>query len=729
MINLESRYQKLMEKVHSYLPQADGSKVHLALVEAARAHEGQKRRDGSDYITHPIAVAEIIAEMGLDIDSIVAALLHDCIEDTGFDYAQIKSMFGQSVADIVEGVSKLTRLPYVSKEEAQIENLRKMFLAMGKDIRVIMIKIADRLHNMRTIQYQKPEKQREKALETMEVYAPLAHRLGMQRIKWELEDRSLKCLDPVGYEEITEELARRHDEQEEFMNHIKARLTERLHDVGIKATVSGRVKHIYSIYRKMYTQHKDFDEVYDLYAMRVIVDTVTDCYNVLGFIHDLYRPIPGRFKDYISTPKPNMYQSLHTTVIGREGIPFEVQIRTQEMHRTAEYGIAAHWKYKSGVTGHDNLEEKLAWVRQLLENQQEVDSEDFIRQLKTDMFADAVYVFTPNGDVISLPAGSTPIDFAYSIHSAVGNRMIGAKANGKIVQLDYVLKNGEIVEILTSNASHGPSRDWIKLAKTSGARNKIKQWFKRECRDENISRGRDMLTQELRREGLTLSAPEMEEILANVSKRLSFNETDDMIAAIGYGGLTTKRAVNRIRDEFDRQHKQPAGKEALAKLTAAQPQQNKTKSVSGVIVPGVDNCLVKFARCCSPIPGDRIIGFITRGYGVSVHRMDCKNVTNAMKNSDDLSRWIRVAWADQTKDTFQTTLQISAKDQIDVVANVAMILSGMKVNVHQMDARSFGDGYSVLNLVMDITGTEQLDYVIHKLRGVSGIIDVKRTLG
>lgn len=728
MINIESRYQKIMDKVHSYLPNADGSKIHLAMEQAMRAHDGQKRRDGSDYVTHPIAVAEIIAEMGLDVDSIVAALLHDCIEDTDFDYAQIKAMFGETVADIVDGVSKLTRMPYVSKEEAQIENLRKMFLAMGKDIRVIMIKIADRLHNMRTIQYQKPEKQREKALETMEVYAPLAHRLGMQRIKWELEDRSLKCLDPVGYEEITEELARRHDEQEEFMNHIKERMSERLRDVGIEATVSGRVKHIYSIYRKMYTQHKDFDEVYDLYAMRVIVDTVADCYNVLGFIHDLYRPIPGRFKDYISTPKPNMYQSLHTTVIGREGIPFEVQIRTHEMHRTAEYGIAAHWKYKSGVSGHDNLEEKLAWVRQLLENQQEVDSEDFIRQLKTDMFADEVYVFTPNGDVISLPAGSTPIDFAYSIHSAIGNRMIGAKANGKIVQLDYVLKNGEIVEVLTSNASHGPSRDWIKLAKTSGARNKIKQWFKRECREENIARGRDMLTQELRREGLTLSATEMEEILASVSKRLSFNETEDMIAAIGYGGLTTKRAVNRIRDEFARQHKQPSEKETIAKLVAP-PQQTKTKSVSGVIVPGVDNCLVKFARCCSPIPGDQIIGFITRGYGVSVHRMDCKNVTSAMKNSDDLSRWIRVAWADQTKDTFQTALQISAKDQIDVVANVATILSGMKVTVHQMDARSFGDGYSVMNLVMDITGTEQLDYVINKLRGISGVIDVKRTRG
>ncbi|MEG2570929.1 MAG: bifunctional (p)ppGpp synthetase/guanosine-3',5'-bis(diphosphate) 3'-pyrophosphohydrolase, partial [Clostridia bacterium] len=582
MINIEPRFQKIMERVHSYLPGADGSKILLAMEQAMAAHEGQKRRDGSEYITHPFAVAEIIVEMGLDTDSIVAAILHDCIEDTGFDYEQIKNMFGESVADIVEGVSKLTRMPYVSKEEEQIENLRKMFLAMGKDIRVIMIKIADRLHNMRTIQYQKPEKQREKALETMEVYAPLAHRLGMQKIKWELEDRSLKCLDPVGYEEITEELERRHDEQEEFMSHIKARMQDRLRDVGIEAVVEGRVKHIYSIYRKMYTQHKDIDEVYDLYAMRVIVDTVADCYNVLGFIHDLYRPIPGRFKDYISTPKPNMYQSLHTTVIGREGIPFEVQIRTKEMHKTAEYGIAAHWKYKSGVSGRNNLEEKLAWVRQLLENQQEVDGEDFIRQLKTDMFGDEVYVLTPVGDVVSLPAGSTPIDFAYSIHSAVGNRMIGAKANGKIVQLDYVLKNGEIVEVLTSNAAHGPSRDWIKLAKTSEARNKIKQWFKRECRDENIVRGREILTAELRREGIAFGTPDVDEIVESVSRRLSFNTIDDMVASLGYGGLTVKRVVNRIRDEFGKTHKHINEKDAISKLVSP---QTETKSTSGVIVP------------------------------------------------------------------------------------------------------------------------------------------------
>ncbi len=725
MKNLETRYKLLIEKVKQYIPNADADKIHQALECATDAHTGQKRKDGTDYVTHPIAVAEIIADMGLDTESVIAALLHDCIEDTRFVYEDIKNKFGEDVADIVEGVSKLTRMPYTSKEEEQIENLRKMFLAMGKDIRVIMIKIADRLHNMRTIQFQPPAKQREKSLETMEVYAPLAHRLGMQKIKWELEDRSLKCLDPVGYEEITEELERRRPEREEFLHHIKDRLMEHLNHAGIEAVVAGRVKHIYSIYRKMYTQHKDISEVYDLYAMRVIVDSVADCYNVLGFIHDIYRPIPGRFKDYISTPKPNMYQSLHTTVIGREGIPFEVQIRTHEMHQTAEYGIAAHWKYKSGVSGRDNLEEKLAWVRRLLENQQDVDGEDFIRSLKTEMFADEVYVFTPKGDVVSLPAGSTPIDFAYSIHSAVGNRMIGAKANGRIVQLDYILKNGEIVEVLTSNASHGPSRDWLKIAKSSEAKNKIKQWFKKECREENIQRGKEALAAELKRMEVHMSLQDLNEVLQSVSRRISFNTPDDMLASLGFGGITLNRVVNRIRDEIARSHKEQTGKDIIDKLVA---QPKKQKSTSGVIVPGVENCMVKFARCCTPIPGDRIIGFITRGYGVSVHRMDCKNVTEAMKNADDLSRWIRVAWADEIKDRFQTSLQISAKDRMGIVADVATALSNLKIPVHLMDARSFEDGYAVMNVVMDLNGVDQLEYVVGKLRGIQGVIDIKRTL-
>ncbi len=721
----DERYKNLTDKIKRYLKSEDEAAIKAAFDCAIQAHEGQKRRDGSDYVTHPIAVAEIVADMELDADSVVSALLHDCIEDTEVGYEIIKAKFGKEVADIVEGVSKLTRMPYTSKEEAQIENLRKMFLAMGKDIRVILIKIADRLHNMRTIEFHKPEKQREKALETMEVYGPLAHRLGMQKIKWELEDRSLRCLDPVGYAEITEELERRSEEREEFMSHIKQRMTERLLEAGIDADVQGRVKHIYSIYRKMYTQHKTIDEVYDLYAMRVIVDTVSDCYNVLGFIHDMYRPIPGRFKDYISTPKPNMYQSLHTTVIGREGIPFEVQIRTKDMHQTAEYGIAAHWKYKSGVSGKNNLDEKLLWVRRLLENQ-EVEDEDFVRSLKTDMFSDEVFVFTPKGDVISLPTGSTPIDFAYSIHSAVGNRMVGAKVNGRIVPLEYILQNGEIIEVITSNSGRGPSRDWIGMVKTGEARNKIKQWFKKECRDENIARGKAELEREMKKEGISISQSEFDELITSVANKMSFKQADELFASLGYGGIKMSRVINRIRSEQQRSEVYSKSEDEAVREKLSQTPKTSSSN-SGVIVPGVENCLVKFARCCTPIPGDSIIGFITRGYGVSVHRADCKNVTNAMKSSDDLSRWICVSWADEIKDKFQTSLQVSAKDRDGLFMDIVTVLNNLKIPVHQIDARRLGDGYAIVNVVMNINSKEQLEFVMNKLHAVRGLIDVKRT--
>ncbi len=720
----ENKYQELIAKIKGDMSESDKNKIHEAYDCATEAHEGQKRRDGSDYVTHPIAVAEIVAEMGLDAESLISALLHDCIEDTELGYDKIKAKFGKEVADIVDGVSKLTRMPYTSKEEAQIENLRKMFLAMGKDIRVILIKIADRLHNMRTIEFHKPEKQREKALETMEVYAPLAHRLGMQKVKWELEDRSLRCLDPVGYAEITEELEKRSEESKEFLEHIKERLVERFESAGIHGEFHSRVKHIYSIYKKMYTQHKTIDEVYDLYAMRVIVDTVADCYNILGFIHDMYRPIPGRFKDYISTPKANMYQSLHTTVIGREGIPFEVQIRTHDMHHTAEYGIAAHWKYKSGVEK-SSLEEKLAWVRQLMESQ-EVEDEDFVSSLKTDMFSDEVFVFTPKGDVVNLPAGSTPIDFAYSIHSAVGNRMIGAKVNGRMVQLDYKLQNGEIVEVVTSNSGKGPSRDWTKIAKTSEARNKIKQWFKKECRDENIARGKTELELALKREGINFSLEEDEAILASVSSRMSFNVIDDMFASLGYGGIKLNRVINRIRAEKEKNAPVNQTEEEIVRETVSNVKQSQTSN-SGVIVPGVENCLVKFARCCTPIPGDSIIGFITRGYGVSVHRSDCQNVTNAMKDAEDLNRWISVFWADDIKENYQTSLQLSAKDRDGLIMDIAAVINALKLPVLQMDARRLGDGYAIVNLVLNIKGKEQLEFVMNKLHGVAGIIDVKRS--
>lgn len=719
----ESKYQELIAKIKGDMSENDKIKIHEAYDCATEAHEGQKRRDGSDYVTHPIAVAEIVAEMGLDAESLISALLHDCIEDTELGYDKIRAKFGKEVADIVEGVSKLTRMPYTSKEEAQIENLRKMFLAMGKDIRVILIKIADRLHNMRTIKFHKPEKQREKALETMEVYAPLAHRLGMQKIKWELEDRSLRCLDPVGYAEITEELEKRSEESREFLEHIKERLVERFEAAGIHGELHSRVKHIYSIYKKMYTQHKTIDEVYDLYAMRVIVDSVADCYNILGFIHDMYRPIPGRFKDYISTPKANMYQSLHTTVIGREGIPFEVQIRTHEMHHTAEYGIAAHWKYKSGVS-RSNLEEKLAWVRQLMESQ-EVEDEDFVSSLKTDMFSDEVFVFTPKGDVTNLPAGSTPIDFAYSIHSAVGNRMVGAKVNGRIVQLDYKLQNGEIVEIITSNSGKGPSRDWINIARTSEARNKIKQWFKKECREENIARGKSELDLALKREGINFSIEDEEKVLLSIANRMSFKITDDMFASLGYGGIKLNRVINRIRAEKEKERGAQSDEE-IVRDTITTPKRVGTSN-SGVIVPGVENCLVKFARCCTPIPGDSIIGFITRGYGVSVHRSDCQNVMSAMKDAEDLNRWISVFWADDIKENFQTSLQLSAKDRSGLIMDIAAVLNNLKLPVLQMDARRLGDGYAIVNIVLNINGKEQLEFVMNKLHSVSGIIDVKRS--
>ena len=716
----ESKYQELIAKIKGDMSETDKIKIHEAYDCATEAHEGQKRRDGSDYVTHPIAVAEIVAEMGLDAESLISALLHDCIEDTELGYDKIKAKFGKEVADIVEGVSKLTRMPYTSKEEAQIENLRKMFLAMGKDIRVILIKIADRLHNMRTIEFHKPEKQREKALETMEVYAPLAHRLGMQKVKWELEDRSLRCLDPVGYAEITEELEKRSEESREFLEHIKERLVERFEAAGIHGELHSRVKHIY---KKMYTQHKTIDEVYDLYAMRVIVDTVADCYNILGFIHDMYRPIPGRFKDYISTPKANMYQSLHTTVIGREGIPFEVQIRTHEMHHTAEYGIAAHWKYKSGVS-RSNLEEKLAWVRQLMESQ-EVEDEDFVSSLKTDMFSDEVFVFTPKGDVTNLPAGSTPIDFAYSIHSAVGNRMSGAKVNGRIVQLDYKLQNGEIVEIITSNSGKGPSRDWINIARTSEARNKIKQWFKKECREENIARGKSELDLALKREGINFSIEDEDDVLLSIANRMSFKIVDDMFASLGYGGIKLNRVINRIRAEKEKERGVQSDKE-IVRDTITTAKRSSTSN-SGVIVPGVENCLVKFARCCTPIPGDSIIGFITRGYGVSVHRSDCQNVTSAMKSAEDLNRWISVFWADDIKENFQTSLQLSAKDRSGLIMDIAAVLNNLKLPVLQMDARRLGDGYAIVNIVLNINGKEQLEFVMNKLHSVPGIIDVKRS--
>ena len=726
---MQNKLDFLLERVQKQNPQANIRKIRAAYECAAKAHEGQKRKNGEPYIIHPVSVAEIVVEMGLDTDSICAALLHDCIEDTEFGYKEIENKFGTAVAELVDGVTRLGMLRY-SKEQEQFEDLRKMFMAMAKDIRVILIKLADRLHNARTFQYLPERKQRDKALETMEIYAPIAHRLGMSRIKWELEDLCLKVLDPIGYNEIVEGLKAQSEQLEEFLKGIQERIGEKLKEAHIKNTISARVKHIYSIYRKMYAQHKTIDEIYDICAVRVIVDTVADCYNVLGYVHDLYKPIPGRFKDYISTPKPNGYQSLHTTVIGRAGIPFEVQIRTAEMHKMAEYGVAAHWKYKQGLDKKGN-EEAFAWIRQLLEAQQDTEAEDFIKAIKVDLFADEVFVFTPKGDVVNMPAGATPIDLAYAIHSAVGNRMTGAKVNGRIAPIDSQLKNGDIVEILTSKEAHGPSRDWLKIVRTTEARNKIKQWFKKECREENIIKGKEDLDRELRANLLYNGFYENEEVIQNTLNKFSYQTIDEMYAALGYGGITLTKVLNKVKDEVGRVRRTAERlekAEQMANQTQQQPQKKNKHSDSGVIVEGIDNCLIKFARCCTPIPGDDIIGFITRGYGVSIHRRDCVNV-RINEEDKDRSRWVNCWWDEdllERNNKFSTALQISTRSRTGVLADIAVLLAQAKVNVRDLNARDLEDGYGVINAVIDVSGVRQLKHIMTRIKNTKGVVDVAR---
>ena len=714
--DLEAHYQELEQKITAAGIPADLGRVRAAFECADRAHSGQKRRDGSPYVSHCIAAAIITAEMGLDEDSIIAALLHDTIEDTSLTHEDIARSFGTSVADIVEGVTKLTRVQYSTMEEQQMENLRKMFMAMSKDIRVILIKIADRLHNTRTLQYQTPAKQISKSMETMEVYAPLAHRLGMQKIKWELEDTSLQYLDPEGYQEIIDYLKKNEDSANSFMNAIQSKITDRLASVGIHGSIYGRIKHTYSIYRKMRAQNKTIDELYDLYAFRVIVDNIADCYNVLGHIHDLFNPIPGRFKDYISTPKPNMYQSLHTTVIGSQGIPFEVQIRTWEMHQTAEYGVAAHWKYKQHAG--EGSEKEFEWVRRLLENQQDVEADDYIHSLKVDMFDDEVFVFTPKGKVISLPAGSTPIDFAYAIHSAVGNSMIGAKVNNRIASYDAPLHNGDIVEILTSKSAKGPSRDWLNICQSNQARVKIKQWFKREKREENIVRGKASFEAELRHAGVDPDILQNAEILPVILKKVSFECLDDMYAAIGYGGLTAAKAVGRIRDDLTKATRTLAPK-PLARQGA--PAVNS----SGVIVEDIGSCMIKFSRCCTPVPGDEIIGFITKGYGVSVHRKDCPNARAALDPAQK-GRWVKVTWAEAPDVMFSTSLEIEADDRDGLMLDVATILTSLRLRTSEMSARSVGGGTAIVCLRFGVHNLTELENVRTRLRGISGVHNVER---
>ncbi|MDR0915591.1 MAG: bifunctional (p)ppGpp synthetase/guanosine-3',5'-bis(diphosphate) 3'-pyrophosphohydrolase [Oscillospiraceae bacterium] len=720
----EHEFDALVNAVRAYNPATDVERLRAAFEFARERHAGQKRKDESPYITHPLATARNVAEMGLDDDSLIAAMLHDCVEDTSATTEDIAKLFGEDVAVIVDGVTKLTQLSVESKEQAQMENLRKMFMAMARDIRVILIKIADRLHNMRTMEYQTPAKQREKSLETMNIYAPIAHRLGMQKIKWELEDLSLRYLEPEEYERIRAGVAERDRENEGFLTSMVERVRAHMEESGLECEVYGRVKHIYSIYRKMKEQNKQFAEILDLYAMRIVVGTIPDCYRALGLVHQICTPIPDTFKDYINIPKPNGYQSLHTSVVSGNGIPFEVQIRTLEMHRSAEYGVAAHWKYKSGGQGAGD-EERYAWIRRLLESQQDLDPEDFYMQLRTDMFADEIFVFTPQGDVISLPRGATPIDFAYAIHSEVGNRMNGATVNGRIATYSTKLENGNIVRILTSKAANGPSRDWLDIVKSSEARNKIRQWFKRERREENILHGKSAFEAELRQSGISLAEIASGETLERVLRKLAFPSLDDLYAAIGYGGVSARKSVNKIRDDVlpaIRSAKTADTEPLIPELKPARKRENQT---SGVIVDGLGNCLIKFAKCCTPVPGDDIAGYVTRASGVSVHRRDCENYLNFAADPKESGRLIGVQWANAETATFSSSLTVRSRLRDGVLMPIINQLAAMHVHLSQIAGQDVDEG-STVSLTVDVRDSDELTLVTARLRALDGVFDVRR---
>lgn len=716
---------RLVERIKKYNSNCDFDLLKKSYDFSKKAHEGQCRVSGEPFFTHPLEVAFILADLELDCTSIIAGILHDTIEDTDHTYEEIKEMFGQEVADLVDGVTKLGKIPYTTKRERQAENLRKMFLAMAKDIRVILIKLADRLHNMRTLKYMKAEKQAEKAKETLEIYAPIAHRLGISKIKWELEDICLRYIDPKGYYDLVEKIAKRRNEREDYIENILNVLREKLNEISVQGHLDGRPKHFYSIYKKMVNQNKTLEEIYDLFAVRVIVDTVKDCYAVLGLVHEIFKPMPRRFKDYIAMPKPNMYQSLHTTVIGPEGVPFEIQIRTWEMHRVAEVGIAAHWRYKEGGKDSD-LDKKLAWLRQLLEWQKDArDADEFMENLKVDLFTDEVFVFTPKGDVINLPAGSTPIDFAYAIHSAIGNKMAGAKVNGKITPIEYELKNGDIVEIITSSSVHGPSRDWLKIVKSSQARNKIKQWFKKEKREENIIRGKEMIEKELKKQSLTfneLFKPEWVEI---VLKKYTFLSLDDLYAAIGYGTLTANKVISRLREEYRKTVKAEEIAKNIAKTAkkSKEGQRKKKLPENGVIVKGIENCLVRIAKCCNPVPGDEIVGYITRGRGVSVHRTDCPNVTNTI---DGDTRLIEVSWHTAKNVSYNANITIMANDRTALLMDITNVIADSKIPLKAINARTTKDQVAIMSLTLEITNTEQLENIIKRIRRVQSVFEVTR---
>ena len=721
-------YEQLKDDISACYKNFDLELIDKAYNLALDAHGNQRRISGIPYILHPTSVACILVELGMDTQSIVAALLHDVVEDTAYTVSDIEKIFGKEIANLVDGVTKLGKIPYSSQEEQQAENLRKMLIAMAEDIRVIIIKLADRLHNMRTIECMEPQKRRDKARENMEVYAPIAHRLGIRTIKEELEDLSLKYLDPVAYKEIEDELELGKEDREHLLAIIKRRIEQKLSPVIPDLHLEGRVKSINGIYRKVFIKNRLMEEIYDIYAVRVIVNTVNDCYNILGIIHEAFRPIPNRFKDYISTPKPNMYQSLHTTVIGKEGIPFEVQIRTWEMHRLAEYGIAAHWKYKLGLKSKkDSLDESLAWIRNMLENQSENgDAGDIVRMIKSDLAPEEVFVLTPRGDVINLPMGATVIDFAYAIHTEVGNHMIGAKVDKRIVPIDYKVKTGQIVEILTTKErSRGPSRDWLKIVKTSEARSKIRQWFKRERREENLAQGKIEIEREFDRLGRRLNEAQMKEFLMSIAKTHRCETIDKFYETIGYGGILLSRIMPRIKDEYNKlkQKNEPLAENFMAKKEA---HLEKKPGVKGVIIDGIENCLVKFSKCCNPIPGDKIIGFITRGYGVSLHKRNCKNVPSDIKKSPEPNRWVHAYWANSAKEEFNCDIKIIALDKASIIAEITMQFSYMHVEIQSFNLNKAKDGKSQIYMSILVKNMEHLKSVMSKISKINGVISVDR---
>lgn len=705
--------------------QYDSEKIEKAYTLAYEAHKNQRRRSGEPYIMHPVAVAKILYELGMDNECIIGALLHDVVEDTTYDLDFIREKFGEEVAVLVDGVTKLGKIPLSTKEEVQAENIRKMFIAMNQDVRVIIIKLADRLHNMRTLQFMPEYKQREKSLETLEIYAPIAHRLGIRAVKEELEDLAIRYLDPIAYREIESSLDMKVSEGKQFLDDIKTQIKEKLEPIMKDVTITSRVKSVHGIFRKVYIKGKNFEEIYDIYAIRIIVDSMIDCYNALGIVHDMFTPLPGRFKDYISTPKPNMYQSLHTTVLSKKGIPFEIQIRTWDMHRTAEYGIAAHWKYKIGKGGKDNLDKSLQWIHQMLENGDSAENaEDMVSSIKGDLSIDEIYVFTPKGDVKSLPKGSTVIDFAYAIHSAVGNRMIGAKIDGRIVPLDTVVKTGQVVEIITSNQQgKGPSRDWLGIVKSGEARSKIRAWFKKEKRDENIVQGKADLEHEFKRNYLRFEAGQYDEFVKKIAERQHFDSVEDFYAAIGYGGVQISRLMPGIKDEYNRNWKI---KEAATPSVNKVVKTHQTKSSDGVVVEGIDNCLINMAKCCSPLPGEPIIGFITRGHGLTVHRRDCKNVPVDIANSPEPERWISAHWDSKVKVEARSSLDVYAIDRDGVVLDITTTIVNAHVKLHTINARPINDGNCITSMSITVNNKEHLDAIIRLLSKINGVYLIER---